>query len=384
MISPKPISPPAYSTVPPSSTTNTVTSPPASSYPAVLVGRPTGPSETKPKIPPPVPPRGTPKEGRPSQTNGKGAMMPTNGSLLHDLLCLSLKSDNSLYSSTEDCFCQSESCRYNIDYRSNSLNDFTNESLEKYDNHDDLLNIGLDNKSKKITTRTFSLKENDETKPKTFKFYKHHSVDEIKEICEKKISNLHEQFINFTQRNNSSPDLKNDINVENNEYHPVTFDDNGTMVIYDEDNNKNEETKGVKKKIKKNVRNNEAGDEISKNNNKKFNQTKHEPDKPKYGLHVKALKKKFDKSESSNTKKTQDFLRFYQPRTANFIGMSSYTDTTQYRDIPRIIISPTSTNSNDSPSYTLSPKKRYGMEVYNSKKNHPIQFDSYDYEGDLV
>ncbi|XP_045461134.1 phosphatidylinositol 4-phosphate 5-kinase type-1 alpha isoform X6 [Harmonia axyridis] len=39
-----------------------LTSPPASSYPAILVGRPT--AENKPKVPPPVPPRGTPKTKR--------------------------------------------------------------------------------------------------------------------------------------------------------------------------------------------------------------------------------------------------------------------------------------------------------------------------------
>lgn len=52
------------------STHSPVTSPPASSYPAVLLGRSS--SESKPKVPPPVPPRGTPKFKK-SNINGKGA-----------------------------------------------------------------------------------------------------------------------------------------------------------------------------------------------------------------------------------------------------------------------------------------------------------------------
>ncbi|XP_017776740.1 PREDICTED: phosphatidylinositol 4-phosphate 5-kinase type-1 alpha isoform X4 [Nicrophorus vespilloides] len=49
----------------------TITSPPAA-YPAVLVGRHT--AESKPKIPPPVPPRGTPKIKR-GGINGKGSII---------------------------------------------------------------------------------------------------------------------------------------------------------------------------------------------------------------------------------------------------------------------------------------------------------------------
>ncbi|XP_044747441.1 phosphatidylinositol 4-phosphate 5-kinase type-1 beta isoform X10 [Coccinella septempunctata] len=47
-----------------------LTSPPVSSYPAILVGRPT--AENKPKVPPPVPPRGTPKTKRGGIVVGKG------------------------------------------------------------------------------------------------------------------------------------------------------------------------------------------------------------------------------------------------------------------------------------------------------------------------
>lgn len=51
------VSPPSYPSV---TTPHTpLTSPPGTVYPAVLVGRTN--SETKPKVPPPVPPRGTPK-----------------------------------------------------------------------------------------------------------------------------------------------------------------------------------------------------------------------------------------------------------------------------------------------------------------------------------
>lgn len=65
---PTKISPPAY---PVSSGTPILTSPPISSYPAVLVGRSS--IESKPKVPPPVPPRGTPKLKK-GNVNGKGAM----------------------------------------------------------------------------------------------------------------------------------------------------------------------------------------------------------------------------------------------------------------------------------------------------------------------
>ncbi|XP_060536090.1 phosphatidylinositol 4-phosphate 5-kinase type-1 alpha-like isoform X3 [Cylas formicarius] len=63
--------PPSILTSPPYSSSTPVTSPPAA-YPAILVGR-SASAETKPKIPPPVPPRGTPKTKR-SDPNGKGAI----------------------------------------------------------------------------------------------------------------------------------------------------------------------------------------------------------------------------------------------------------------------------------------------------------------------
>lgn len=57
------VSPPSYPNV---TTPHTpLTSPPGTVYPAVLVGRTN--SETKPKVPPPVPPRGTPKLKKGSQ-----------------------------------------------------------------------------------------------------------------------------------------------------------------------------------------------------------------------------------------------------------------------------------------------------------------------------
>lgn len=67
---PPKVSPPSYSTVITSQVTTPLTSPPASSYPAVLVGRSN--NESKPKVPPPVPPRGTPKSKR-GGASGKGA-----------------------------------------------------------------------------------------------------------------------------------------------------------------------------------------------------------------------------------------------------------------------------------------------------------------------
>ncbi|RZC32239.1 PIP5K domain containing protein [Asbolus verrucosus] len=67
---PAKISSPSYPAVATSHTGTPVTSPPASAYPAVLVGRSN--NESKPKVPPPVPPRGTPKVKKGS-VNGKGA-----------------------------------------------------------------------------------------------------------------------------------------------------------------------------------------------------------------------------------------------------------------------------------------------------------------------
>lgn len=53
-----------------------LTSPPANAYPAILVGRHSAVNENKPKIPPPVPPRGTPKAKKTGVVNGgKGAML---------------------------------------------------------------------------------------------------------------------------------------------------------------------------------------------------------------------------------------------------------------------------------------------------------------------
>lgn len=61
----------------------------------MLVGRPTTSLSDKPKVPPPVPPRGTPKGQRQTINGNKGAdLFYTNGNLLHDLLCLSVKSDS--------------------------------------------------------------------------------------------------------------------------------------------------------------------------------------------------------------------------------------------------------------------------------------------------
>lgn len=166
----KPTSPPAYTPATVPSTTTTVTSPPPTSYPSVLVGRPTSSlSETKPKIPPPVPPRGTPKAQRPAQTNGKGATihLPTNGSLLHDLLCLSIKSD-SLYTS--------ESCLDD--------NEHFHRSFEKL--HDlrycrSFGEIGQPSTSRDVSKRTISLNEKHfhtcEERKKT-KFMKQYSEGE--------------------------------------------------------------------------------------------------------------------------------------------------------------------------------------------------------------
>ncbi|XP_068895533.1 phosphatidylinositol 4-phosphate 5-kinase type-1 alpha isoform X3 [Tenebrio molitor] len=66
---PAKISPPSYQYPSVTASGTPLTSPPASSYPAVLVGRSS--NESKPKVPPPVPPRGTPKAKKGS-VNGKG------------------------------------------------------------------------------------------------------------------------------------------------------------------------------------------------------------------------------------------------------------------------------------------------------------------------
>lgn len=78
---PAKVSPPTYQhpiTSPPPSAP--LTSPPAA-YPAVLVGRFN--SELKAKVPPPVPPRGTPKVKR-VDSNGKGAQSFSNAALSGD------------------------------------------------------------------------------------------------------------------------------------------------------------------------------------------------------------------------------------------------------------------------------------------------------------
>lgn len=87
---PAKISPPSYSTVAGpayqhhNNLTSPLTSPPfSSSYPAVLVGRAN--SESKPKIPPPVPPRGTPKVKRGGATTTTTSVGKGDGSL-HDVL----------------------------------------------------------------------------------------------------------------------------------------------------------------------------------------------------------------------------------------------------------------------------------------------------------
>lgn len=85
---PPKISPPAYSTVNTSYVSSPLTSPPASSYPAVL-GRLNG--ENKPKVPPPVPPRGTPKFKR-GGASGKGVNRNVFGNL-HDGLAVHAETD---------------------------------------------------------------------------------------------------------------------------------------------------------------------------------------------------------------------------------------------------------------------------------------------------
>lgn len=74
---PAKVSPPASV---PTTTTQPLTSPPAA-YPIVLAGRPAS-NEIKPKIPPPVPPRGTPKAKK-TGINSKGAKHDDNESFLN-------------------------------------------------------------------------------------------------------------------------------------------------------------------------------------------------------------------------------------------------------------------------------------------------------------
>lgn len=76
---PAKISPPTHPIMSPPSSAP-LTSPPAA-YPAVLVGRSN--SELKAKVPPPVPPRGTPKVKR-VDSNGKGAQCFGNAALSGD------------------------------------------------------------------------------------------------------------------------------------------------------------------------------------------------------------------------------------------------------------------------------------------------------------
>lgn len=73
-----------------------LTSPPASSYPAILVGRPT--AENKPKVPPPVPPRGTPKTKR-GGISAKGLQPRCFGHERHASAPVAATKDASLFSS---------------------------------------------------------------------------------------------------------------------------------------------------------------------------------------------------------------------------------------------------------------------------------------------
>lgn len=93
---PPKVTSPSYN-VPTSLVTSPLTSPPASSYPAVLVGRSN--SESKPKVPPPVPPRGTPKVKR-GGASGKGVDCGVHGfKLVHEKRNAIERMGEALYSS---------------------------------------------------------------------------------------------------------------------------------------------------------------------------------------------------------------------------------------------------------------------------------------------
>lgn len=336
-ISPKPISPPAYTTLAtgPSTSTPVITSPPAA-YPAVLVGRPTSSlSEIKPKIPPPVPPRGTPKAGRPSQTNGKGAnLLNTNGNLLHDLLCLSVS--GSIYSSDSS---DNQSEKYF------SSCECTNrlENLKRYDKSSDLnvdLLAGRIKKRKSINKRSISLRE---------------------------------KYLDECTEKNGSQTLpkykeKHKINTGLRKYkkYSTSLDEYAKSP----ETSRKEELKNIEEtKIKK--------QEIKLETKRKIN----------YGIKVKALKNIFDKTKDQNgasqiVTKHEEMQTYRKPRyNPNFVGTSSYLDRKRQDSIPRIIISPTTYESNSNP---LSPQKNTLCEVYNSR----LARKYYDFNrsdlGDLV
>lgn len=355
MTSPKPMSPPAYTTLAsvPSTSTPVVTSPPPTSYPAVLVGRPTSSlSETKPKIPPPVPPRGTPKAQRP--TNGKGATyLPTNGTLLHDLLCLSLQPSDFHRSFDYKTTLDLPNLHYShsfghIDQPSTSQDYFHLKKVERhYDlNIEDIPLETVDHGSKRsisMNEKHLHTYKKNKVSAEKMKFIKQFSADEVKNINHQQKHKINQYFKGFYTKK-SETESKENKTIESKT-----------------------KKSSIELKVKKSMESKEKKSIESK-------------DKNRYGIKVKALKNIFDKSS------TDDMIPTYRKpkHNPNFIGASSYVDNKKrYENIPKIVISPSSSYDNESNLY--SPERKFGYEVYNSKTSQRY----YDYVsssdlGDLV
>lgn len=344
-ISPKTISPPAYTTLAtvPSTSTPVITSPPAS-YPAVLVGRPSSSlSEPKPKVPPPVPPRGTPK---PQRNNGKGAdLLYTNGNLLHDLLCLSINSD-SLYSS--EGFVTSIDESDNL----NRIDDYSNfsKSLEFNQNYlSSTKRLKRSDKSFDLNLRSNSVREKS---PDLFDLSRHKTLPRNykRNVNQEKFSQLHN--VDYITKSERKENLS--------QFHDVNY------------TTKSEKLSQFHDYINKT----EAKEKFSQLHDVNYitKSDKSVSERKEYGVKVKSLKSVFDKSESPKV----------NPKVgAYFIGTSSYLDERKrYENVPRIIIS--SSDQTCLPN-VLSPQRSY-VEVYNSKSPRTSRcFDeSFKDLGDLV
>lgn len=354
-MSPKTSSPPAYTTLAsvPSTSTPIITSPPTS-YPAVLVGRPTSSlSDIKPKVPPPVPPRGTPKPIRPGQTNGKGAkhLLYTNGNLVHDLLCLSLNSD--------DFYCSDK-----------SVNSFVT-SIDESDNLNQIFN--QQNYTKSLGDPQFQQNfDNNES---------HYFMPSTKL---KRFNKLFDLNVQIEEGAKKSP-VKRSYSM-NRKY-------SGNISKL----NRHQSIPKRYKKLKRDLDHEKISKKLNENITEKTNKIQIEDErqnKPstsqEYGTKVKSLKNIFDKSDLNTNKSKNyrsDHKTYLSPKfNAYFAGTSTYLEEQKrYGTIPKIIINASADESGL--RNILSPQRNY-VEVYNSKRSQKTTtyFDNDDvYDlGELV
>lgn len=155
----------------PTTTTQSLTSPPAA-YPIVLAGRPIQSNENKPKIPPPVPPRGTPKAKK-TGINAKGAQHDDYESFMnsHDAEdYIALEYDTLLMADKYNCaYCD---CNFNnlkpscsITYISSSNHYYVperiNSNISLYNDNRDHFDTNGMHLDKRFASDDFSIDTND-------------------------------------------------------------------------------------------------------------------------------------------------------------------------------------------------------------------------------